>query len=179
FTNCFVQKQLFKHLFHMWCTYAQKKELREREVDLARIEANSKLKIMAITGIRRSGKSSLLILLYQRLKKDMLGIVEKTTVGIDKIERDPNDCLKYVGFPEAVLEENRTEKINLLNAYLKDIPKNQEINYWKSKEGREVDFVIRDGSITEQIIQVAYGLVDDKTKEIEYILLWRWLLGTK
>jgi len=370
-----------EQVFEEWCIYAQKKELKEREADLARLEANSKLKIVAVTGIRRSGKSSLLHLLYQRLKKEdkpvgyihiedsrirneknvldeilkwfgdsgyllldeityandwegwlarnhemlkgklhlivsssrgklitpikplrgrMLPFelyplsfneflkfssipVEKTTAGIGKVERALNDYLKYGGFPEVVLEENKTEKINLLNSYFKDIlgldvaevsgenvttvelfgkyiidapyfsasqclkffksvgykigkqsilylekfsqeaylfhfvpifsytikdrsqyprkayigdtgfmyaisgrtdlgrlfensvfielkrrlPKNQEINYWKNKAGREADFVIREGLKAKQIIQVVYGIEENKTKERE------------
>lgn len=50
-----------------WNAYAQKRELKEREVDWKKIQSNSQLKIIAITGIRRAGKSSILILLHQKL----------------------------------------------------------------------------------------------------------------
>jgi predicted AAA+ superfamily ATPase len=53
--------------FEEWNLYARRRELREREVDFSRIESNARDKIVAITGIRRSGKSSLLMLLLQRL----------------------------------------------------------------------------------------------------------------
>ena len=52
--------------FEEWNLYARRRELREREVDFSRIESNARDKIVAITGIRRSGKSSLLMLLLQR-----------------------------------------------------------------------------------------------------------------
>ena len=45
----------------------QEKKLLEREVDFDSIIANSKSKIIAITGIRRAGKSSVLMLLAQKL----------------------------------------------------------------------------------------------------------------
>lgn len=56
-------------VFEEWNLYAQKKVLIQRLVNLKKLESNSHLKIVAITGIRRSGKSSLLILLLQELIK--------------------------------------------------------------------------------------------------------------
>jgi hypothetical protein len=57
-------------IFEEWDIYAKKKELRNRKVDFNSIEKNSKIKIIAITGIRRLGKSSILILLRQKLNKE-------------------------------------------------------------------------------------------------------------
>lgn len=57
-------------IFEEWNVYAQKKALKLRAINLERLESNSHLKIIAITGIRRSGKSSLLILLLQKLVKE-------------------------------------------------------------------------------------------------------------
>jgi len=46
-----------------------------------------------------------------------------------------------------------------------------EINYWKSKEGHEVDFVIRKGMEAKQLIQVVYELGEEnKSREIRAIL---------
>ena len=56
-------------IFEEWNTYASKKELKSREMDLGDIERNSKLKIVSITGIRRAGKSSILLILQQKLSK--------------------------------------------------------------------------------------------------------------
>ena len=59
-----------KEIFEEWNVYASKKELKPRNVDFDSIETNSKLKIVAITGVRRSGKTSILILLKQKLEKE-------------------------------------------------------------------------------------------------------------
>lgn len=56
-------------IFEEWSIYAGKKELKERDIDLKEIIKNSKLKIISISGVRRSGKTSILLLLYQALKK--------------------------------------------------------------------------------------------------------------
>ena len=54
-------------IFEEWKTYAQKKALRMRTLDLVGVISNSGLKVIGITGIRRSGKSSILIMLQQKL----------------------------------------------------------------------------------------------------------------
>ena len=368
-------------VFEEWDTYAQKKDLKKREVDFDFLINNSKLKIIAITGIRRSGKTSLLILLRQILgeknanvryvnledsrikdKKDVLDNIltwfgdsgyllldeitsvkdwegwlsrnhemlkgklkiivsssrkglaipskplrgrmlhqelyplsfneflqfsninlEKTTIGIGKTKKALNDYLILGGFPEIVLIKNKTDKIRISNSYFRDIigldvaeisrenisvvelfgkyiidtsyfsaskclnffktlgykigkqsilnleknsqesylfffvpifshnikdrsqyprksylgdtgfmysisgkkdmgrlfenlvflelkrriSQNQEINYWKNREGIEADFVVREGLKIKEIIQVVYELEDEKTKQRE------------
>ncbi len=57
-------------VFEEWDTYAKKKQLLQRDIDFDAIIRNSKQKIVAITGIRRSGKSSALMLLAQRLASE-------------------------------------------------------------------------------------------------------------
>lgn len=54
-------------VFEEWDIYAKKKKLLGRDVDFDSIIANSTSKIIAITGIRRAGKSSVLMLLAQKL----------------------------------------------------------------------------------------------------------------
>lgn len=54
-------------VFEEWDIYAKKKELLNRHIDFPSIIKNSEMKIIAITGIRRSGKTSVLMLLAQRL----------------------------------------------------------------------------------------------------------------
>mgnify|MGYP005834815145 CR=1 FL=1 len=370
-----------EEIFEEWDIYAQKKELKQRDIDFNFLINTSKLKIIAITGIRRSGKTSLLILLRRLLKKkkekvryvnledsrikdkkevlddilawfgdsgyllldeitsvndwagwlsrshEMLkgklkiivsssrkGLTvpskplrgrillqelyplsfneflqfnnikfEKTTVGMGKIKRALDEYLIYGGFPEIVLIKNKTDKINISNSYFRDIigldvaeisrenisvvevfgkyvidttyfsaskclnffktlgykigkqsilnleknsqesylfffvpifsynikdrsqyprksylgdigfmhsisgkkvmgrlyensvflelkrrlSQNQEINYWKNKEGVEADFIIREGFKIKEIIQVVYDLNDEKTKDRE------------
>lgn len=56
--------------YEEWKAYAQKKVLKQRELDLESIKSNSHLKIIGLTGIRRAGKSSVLILLQQKLTKE-------------------------------------------------------------------------------------------------------------
>jgi predicted AAA+ superfamily ATPase len=57
-------------IFKEWKTYAQKKALKMRALDLGGVITNSRLKVIGITGIRRSGKSSILIMLQQKLVKE-------------------------------------------------------------------------------------------------------------
>jgi len=51
--------------------------------------------------------------------------------------------------------------------------RNKEIYYWKSKKGKEVDFLIKRGLDIEEAIQVSYNLNDKKTldREIESLLM--------
>ena len=370
-----------EEIFEEWDIYAQKKELKQRDIDFDFLINTSKLKIIAITGIRRSGKTSLLILLRQMLekkndkvryvnledsrikdKKEVLDDIlawfgdsgyllldeitsvdewagwlsrahemlkgklkiivsssrkrlavpskplrgrilpqelyplsfneflqfnnikfEKTTIGIGKTKRALDEYLILGGFPEIVLIKNKTDKISISNSYFRDIigldvaeisrenisvvelfgkyiidapyfsaskclnffktlgykigkqsilnleknsqesylfffvpifsyniknrsqyprksylgdtgfmysisgkkdmgrlfensvflelkrrlSQNQEINYWKNKEGLEVDFVIREGLKIKEIIQVVYELNNEKTKNRE------------
>jgi len=197
-----------------WDAYAQKKELKNRDIDLETIKARAEKKIVSITGVRRAGKTSLLMLLRQNLKNaayvnledsrlrqdDILDKVikwfgdsgyllldeitnvtgwedwlyrnhemlqgslhlivsssrkslaepkkalrgrmlsselyplsfkefldfkaieaERTTAGTGKIEKALQEYLKYGGFPEVSLLGNKTEKVNLLNSYFRDI----------------------------------------------------------
>ena len=47
------------------------------------------------------------------------------------------------------------------------LEKDSEIYYWKSPEGYEVDFVVKEGSKVKQLIQVCYDLQDEKTRKRE------------
>ncbi|MBU4561958.1 DUF4143 domain-containing protein, partial [bacterium] len=51
--------------------------------------------------------------------------------------------------------------------------RNKEIYYWKSKKGKEVDFLIKKGLNIEEAIQVSYNLNYKKTldREIESLLI--------
>lgn len=57
-------------IFEEWNSYASKRELKARDLSMEGIERNSRLKIVSITGIRRSGKSSVLMLLQQKLTRN-------------------------------------------------------------------------------------------------------------
>lgn len=54
-------------VFEEWSAYAKRKELHSRDIDLDSMIKNSHSKIIAITGIRRAGKSSVLMLMVQKL----------------------------------------------------------------------------------------------------------------
>lgn len=88
-----------EQVFEEWNVYALKKELKNRDISLSSIKSNSKLKIIAITGIRRSGKTSVLLLLHQMLNKE-----GKRTAYINledsRIKNNKNildDVLKWFG----------------------------------------------------------------------------------
>jgi len=51
--------------------------------------------------------------------------------------------------------------------------RNKEIYYWKSKKGKEVDFIIKKGLNIKEAIQVSYNLNHEKTldREIESLLI--------
>lgn len=55
-------------VFEEWTEFALTKKLLPRQVDLDVLSASSHLKIVGLTGLRRSGKSSLLMLLAQHLR---------------------------------------------------------------------------------------------------------------
>jgi len=56
--------------FEEWSAYSKKRSLIERDVNINSVISNAKFKISAVTGIRRAGKSSLLILISQKLSSD-------------------------------------------------------------------------------------------------------------
>lgn len=86
-------------IFEEWNTYALRKALVQRDVNLNFIERCSQSKIVAITGIRRCGKSSVLMLLAQKLanegKKVCYVNVEDSRLGEEKDVLD--QILKWFG----------------------------------------------------------------------------------
>jgi hypothetical protein len=86
-------------IFEEWNTYALRKVLVQRDVDLEAIERNSQSKIVAITGIRRCGKSSVLMLLAQKLANEGKRVcyvnVEDSRLGDEKDVLD--QILKWFG----------------------------------------------------------------------------------
>lgn len=51
--------------------------------------------------------------------------------------------------------------------FLELLRRNKEIYYWKSKKGRGVDFIIREGLNITEAIQVCYSLGDERTRQRE------------
>ncbi len=89
----------FERIFEEWNAYAQKKVLLSREVNWEKLEKKSALKIMAITGIRRSGKSSTLIILLQKLllKKEKAVYVNLEDSRINKNSLLFDEIIKWFG----------------------------------------------------------------------------------
>jgi len=57
-------------VFEEWNAYARKRSLKPRALDLKGIESDARLKVVGITGIRRCGKSSILMLLLHKLSRE-------------------------------------------------------------------------------------------------------------
>ncbi len=86
-------------IFEEWCSYALGRELLHREFDLDSAVKLSSSKIVAVTGIRRSGKSSVLMLIAQKLSSAGEHVayinVEDSRLGGRKELLD--DILKWFG----------------------------------------------------------------------------------
>jgi len=51
--------------------------------------------------------------------------------------------------------------------FLELLRRNKELYYWKSKKGKEVDFIIKEGIQITEAIQVCFSLENEKTKQRE------------
>jgi len=85
--------------FEEWDTYALRKSLKPRDVSLDDIEAHSRFKIVGVTGIRRAGKSSLLILLRQKFAGEgkKAGYVNLEDSRIKDVPNILDEVLKWFG----------------------------------------------------------------------------------
>ncbi|MEW6328765.1 MAG: ATP-binding protein [Candidatus Micrarchaeota archaeon] len=86
-------------VFEEWNAYAKKKELLPREVDFDSVLSNAEFKLVAVTGIRRCGKSSLLMLLAQKIEKEG-GKVGYINIEDSRLKGDKNlldNVLKWFG----------------------------------------------------------------------------------
>ena len=52
--------------------------------------------------------------------------------------------------------------------FLELLRRNKEIYYWKSKKGKEVDFIVKEGLHITEAIQVSFSLEDEKTRQREF-----------
>jgi hypothetical protein len=86
-------------IFEEWSAYAQRKVLFPRDFNSNAILRTSASKIIAITGVRRSGKSSFLMLLYQRLKREghTVGYVNVEDSRIKDNREALDEVLKWFG----------------------------------------------------------------------------------
>ncbi|MCL4364837.1 MAG: ATP-binding protein [Candidatus Marsarchaeota archaeon] len=89
----------FSDIFEEWDAYAQKKQLKGRHFEFSSAVENADKKIVAITGVRRCGKSSLLMLIRQRLaaegKKALYVNVEDSRISHQEDILD--EILKWFG----------------------------------------------------------------------------------
>ena len=85
--------------FQEWDTYAARRQLIPRDVDLDAIIEASQRKIVGITGIRRSGKSSLLMLLRQRLaqRHEKAAYINLEDTRLRQTPQLLDDALKWFG----------------------------------------------------------------------------------
>jgi predicted AAA+ superfamily ATPase len=86
-------------VFEEWDAYVSQRQLIDREINLEKIIDASNRKIVAITGIRRSGKSSLLMLIRQMLA-ERGEKVAYINLEDDRINTKPHlldDALKWFG----------------------------------------------------------------------------------
>jgi predicted AAA+ superfamily ATPase len=92
-----------------WNLYAARKEFREREIDLLKMISEDK--IIAITGMRGSGKSSLLMMLLQRLLKmgERAAYVNLEDIRIRGSKTALDDVVKWFGYSGYLLLDEITE----------------------------------------------------------------------
>lgn len=73
--------------------------------------------------------------------------------------------LRNVVYPSSEDFGKKAENVVFLE--LKRQNPNSEINYWKSKQHEEVDFIVREGRDVKEIIQVCWDISDIETKTRE------------
>jgi predicted AAA+ superfamily ATPase len=86
-------------IFDEWNAYALKKTLVPRDLSFEKVLGDARLKIVAVTGIRRCGKSSVLILLRQKLHKEGKNAAY-LNLEDSRIKESPSlldDALKWFG----------------------------------------------------------------------------------
>lgn len=86
-------------VFEEWDAYAKRKSLRPRAFPMARIIAAAENKVVALTGVRRCGKSSLLMLIHQRLTASGARVryVSMDDVRLQEIPELLDEVLKWNG----------------------------------------------------------------------------------
>jgi uncharacterized protein len=98
-------------IFKEWDIYAKNKNLHPRTLDFTSIIQNSHLKIIALTGIRRSGKTSMLMLLAQHLTKKQKNVCY-INLEDDRLRYHKNvldDIIKFFGDEGYLLLDEITE----------------------------------------------------------------------
>jgi predicted AAA+ superfamily ATPase len=101
-------------IFVEWDTYAKRKKLHARDINIDSIIRNSSSKLIAISGIRRSGKSSLLMLIAQHLSNngEMVGYVNVEDSRISGSKTLLDDILKWFGDEGFLLLDEITSAVD-------------------------------------------------------------------
>ena len=101
-------------VFHEWDTYAARRQLTPRDVDLNAIIEASQRKIVGITGIRRSGKSSLLMLLRQRLaqRTEKTAYINLEDTRLRQSPQPLDEALKWFGDEGTLLLDEVTAALD-------------------------------------------------------------------
>lgn len=98
FINRSALEQYMDDVFEEWNSYARQKKLKSRDINLESLKRNSGIKIVAVTGMRRSGKSSLLMLLHQKLReKNKVAYVNLEDSRIKDDKNVLDNVLKWFG----------------------------------------------------------------------------------
>ena len=86
-------------VFEEWNIYAQEQHLHPRKYDFSSMIRNAQLKVIAVTGIRRSGKTSLLMLLTQFLaeKQEPVCYINLEDNRLTQQENVLDEIIKWFG----------------------------------------------------------------------------------
>lgn len=68
-SSCYYDDMSLNPIFEEWISFALRRSLIPRDIDINALIKWSKMKIVALTGVRRSGKSSILMLVAQELNR--------------------------------------------------------------------------------------------------------------
>ncbi|MCX9085155.1 MAG: DUF4143 domain-containing protein [Candidatus Methanoperedens sp.] len=66
-----------------------------------------------------------------------------------------------------------TGKLAKTMIFLEIKRRNDEVYYWKSNDGYEVDFVVKSGQKITELIQVSWNVSDEDTQRREERALWK------
>ena len=93
--------------------------------------------------------------------------VKKQLVNVRKFYAIDTGLANRVSFQVGSRYGQNIENI----VFLELLRRRQEIYYFKSKNDREVDFLVKEGKIIKELIQVSYSLNDENTRKREFAAL--------
>lgn len=93
--------------------------------------------------------------------------VKKQLVNVRKFYSIDTGLSNRVSFLVGSRQGRNLENI----IFIELIRRGQEIYYYKTKNEREVDFLIKEGKTVKELIQVSYSIADEKTRKREFSAL--------